>query len=46
LWDIDDPIYGARGLIKYAVNSITNKLMLQSKKSNLKLHMLFRKMTD
>ena len=46
LWDIDDPVYGARGLIKYAVNSITNKLMLQSKKSNLKLHMLFKKMTD
>ena len=46
LWDIDDPIYGARGLIKYAVNAITNKLMLQSKRSNLKLHQLFKKMTD
>lgn len=46
LWDIDDPIYGARGLIKYAVNSITNNLMLKSIRSTLSLHKLFKKMTD
>lgn len=46
LWDVDDPIYGARTLVKYALNTITNALMLKSMRSNLSLYNMFKKMTD
>lgn len=46
LWDIDSPDYGARRLIKYAVNTITNRIMLNSTRSSLAMRLMFKKMTD
>lgn len=46
LWDIDSPDYGARRLIKYAVNTMTNRIMLNSTRSSLAMRLMFKKMTD
>lgn len=46
LWDIDEPQYGVRRLVKYASNTISNRIMLQSSKSNLIMYKLFKKMTN
>lgn len=46
LWDVDEPEYGVRRLVKYASNTITNRIMLQSSKSNLIMYKLFKKMTN
>lgn len=46
LWDIDEQEYGVRRLVKYASNTITNRIMLQSSKSSIKMYKLFKKMTN
>ena len=45
LWDIDEPQLGCRRLVKYASNTITNRIMLQSLKSDLNMYKMFKKMT-
>ena len=46
LWDIDEPQYGVRRLVKYASNTITNRIMLQSSTSTINMYKLFKKMTN
>ena len=46
LWDVDEPNYGVRRLIKYASNAITNRIMLQSSKSTISMYNVFKKMTN
>ena len=46
IWDVDEPEYGVRRLVKYASNTISNRIMLQSSKSNLIMYKLFKKMTN
>lgn len=46
LWDVDEPKYGVRRLIKYASNTITNRIMLQSSRSTIPMYKLFKKMTN
>lgn len=46
LWDVDEPQYGVRRLIKYASNTITNRIMQQSSLSSINMYNLFKKMTN
>ena len=46
LWDIDEPLYGTRRLVKYASDTITNEIMRNSARgASINMYNLFKKMT-
>lgn len=47
LWDIDEPKYGTRRLVKYASNAITNEIMRNSARgASINMYRMFKKMTN
>jgi hypothetical protein len=46
LWGSNVPRLGGKRLVKYAVNTITNKLMLTSENADYSLRKVFKRMTD
>ena len=45
LWQIDIPTYGGKRLVKYAANTITNAMMVNSQFSEISMYHMFKKMT-
>ena len=46
IWDINEYKVGGRRLVKYASNTITNRIMLNSLNSSISMYKIFKKMTN
>lgn len=46
IWDINEYKYGLRRLVKYASDTITNRIMLNSLNSSISMYRVFKKMTN
>lgn len=46
LWQVEVPTYGAKRLVKYAADTITNAMMKNSELSEISMYHMFKKMTN